>query len=189
MQLLCYQPSTLHYQLFQKKTNRPCRSVPHSRRRHERRLNFSFLSALNHSQTRRPPAAIGSSPTASRAAAKIIQSRNLLKIGVSGRDKDALDNARQMSFVPNKATRFLPPRERDTRKAPGSFACAPSICFSNVVFIRSLPPELSAAPPTACPVLQLPASVLSCTKPAMAAEPRGPGSIPCCEPQGMVVNA
>ena len=57
MQLLCYQLSTPDYQLSHKKTNRPCRSVPHSRRRHERRLNFSFRSAFNHYQN--SPAARG----------------------------------------------------------------------------------------------------------------------------------
>ena len=162
----------------QKKTNRPCRSVPHSRRRHERRLNFSFLSALNHSLTRQPPAAIGSSPTASRAAAKIIQSRNLLKTGVWGDDSDALDNARQMSFVPSKAPRFPPLRERSIRKMPSSFASAPSICFSMFVFIRSLPPGLFAAPPFPGSVSQTPVSAPSCTRSAMAATPSDPGSIP-----------
>src|SRR6185312_14409282 len=139
-----------------KNTDRPWRSVPHFRRRHERRLNFSLLQlpVIQLSiifQIRQPPAAIGSSPTASRTAAKIFnyQSCNRRKVGACG--NEALVNARQKSLLTNNAARFF----ARPLVARASRPCVPSctgetpapLCLPKIIFIRSLPPAPTAATP------------------------------------------
>ncbi len=112
-----------------------------------------------------------------RRKLSFFQSCNRRKTGVCGDDNAALESARQKFFVPNNALRFREPRERGDRNVAASRATGPFADFSGVVFIRSLPPGSTAALPVPGSVY-FPASALSCTRSAMAAAPRDPGSIP-----------
>jgi hypothetical protein len=105
------------------------------------------------------------------------QSCNRRKTGVCGDDKAALEMARQKSLVPNNARRFFETRERDGRKAAGSFAADP-FDFASIIFIRSWRPGSIGALPVPGSVCLIPASALSGTKPATVAAARGRGSVP-----------